>query len=99
MKQKNILPNLNDKSGSFWLRCPFCQLSFVAHLIRQKAHGFKRTPANGAIIPNLDPDDLNLLAQNMSPAQIAEIYGVPARKVVDACRAFGIKQNNQDEQS
>ena len=99
MKQKSFHPNLIEKKRTFWLRCPFCQSSFVAHLFPKKVSGRKGTLANRATFPTLDPDDLILLSQEIPPAQIAEIYGVSTREVVDTCRAFGIEVKSMGGQS
>jgi hypothetical protein len=99
MKQNSAHPNLIDKKRTFWLRCPFCQSSFVVHLFPKKVSGHKGMLANGATLPILDPEDLILLAQEIPPAQIAEIYGVSTREVVDTCRAFGIDVKSMGGQS
>ena len=98
MKLRSFQHTIAHQKGSFWLHCPFCQSSFLAHLFPKKICGHRGIRPNGAKSSILALDDLILLVQEMPAAQISALYGISAKEIDHACRAFGIEVKSKDEQ-
>ena len=99
MKLSCFQHTLYSQNVSFRLHCPFCQSSFVAHLFPKKVCGHRGVRPNGLASSILDPDDLILLFQEMPAAQISALYGISAKEIDHARRAFGIEVKSKGGQS